>query len=178
MFLPTSVRVRALFGPLAALLILAGIIGLARMVPDYSQVHQTVSEIGEMDSPARWPFALLLSCVGVFVLVFSSALHSITVAHRTSRVGAYLTGFMALPAIGLGIFAYPHPLHNVCGLLELVGTQAPFALAMSWRRDRALAPLVTTSWIFSALVWVAIIANLTTFMRRSGLGLAWRRSTG
>ena len=32
---------------------------------------------------------------------------------------------MALSAAGVGVFAYPHPLHNVFGISELVGYQAP-----------------------------------------------------
>jgi hypothetical protein len=55
--------IRLLFGPLAAGILGVGIVGLGLLVPDYSQVRQTVSEIGEMDSPARIPFAIMLCCV-------------------------------------------------------------------------------------------------------------------
>ena len=37
---------RALFGPIAALLLLAGIVGLGLRVRGYDPVRQTVSEIG------------------------------------------------------------------------------------------------------------------------------------
>jgi hypothetical protein len=65
---------RLLFGPLAAALLGAGIVGLAFWVPGYSQVHQTVSEIGEMDSPARIPFTIMLCavfgwCAGIGLLL-------------------------------------------------------------------------------------------------------------
>ena len=56
---------RLLFGPLAAVLLIVGIAVLPLWVPGYSQVHQTVSEIGEMDSPARIPFAIMLCGVAV-----------------------------------------------------------------------------------------------------------------
>jgi hypothetical protein len=39
---------RLLAGPLASVILGAGIAGLALLVPGYSQVHQTVSEIGQM----------------------------------------------------------------------------------------------------------------------------------
>jgi hypothetical protein len=44
---------RLLFGPLAAAILCFGIIGLALLLPGYSHVRQTVSEIGEIGSPAR-----------------------------------------------------------------------------------------------------------------------------
>ena len=48
-----SVSGRLLFGPLAGILLVFGVGALALMVPGYSHVHQTVSEIGEIGSPAR-----------------------------------------------------------------------------------------------------------------------------
>jgi hypothetical protein len=33
------------------------------MIPEYSHVQQTVSEIGEAGSPARIPFTVMLCCV-------------------------------------------------------------------------------------------------------------------
>ena len=58
---------RALFGLLAAAILQMGVVGLPLLIPGYSQVRQTVSEIGEMDSPARIPFAVLLCCVAAGV---------------------------------------------------------------------------------------------------------------
>ncbi len=46
---------RLLSGPLAAIILGFGIGGLALLIPGYSHVHQTVSEIGEIGSPARVP---------------------------------------------------------------------------------------------------------------------------
>jgi hypothetical protein len=65
---------RLLFGPLAAAIFAVGITGLARLIPGYSHVHQTVSEIGEIASPARLPFAIMLFCVAACILVFAWAL--------------------------------------------------------------------------------------------------------
>jgi hypothetical protein len=49
----TNSNYRLLFGPLAAAILCFGIIGLALLLPGYSHVRQTVSEIGEISSPAR-----------------------------------------------------------------------------------------------------------------------------
>jgi hypothetical protein len=62
---------------------------------------------------------------------------------------------MAVPAVGTGVFAYPHPLHNVFGLSELIGYQAPLALALTWGRDRSMKSLISISWILYAVICVA-----------------------
>ena len=77
---------------------------------------------------------------------------------------------MALSAAGVGVFAYPHPLHNVFGLSELVGYQAPLILALTWRRDPRAGTAVTFSWIMTGLVWVAIALNLSSLDRH---GAVW-----
>ena len=161
---------RLLFGPLAAAIFGFGIVGLVSLIPGYSQVQQTVSEIGEIGSPARVPFAIMLGCVAACILVFAAGLLYLSAVAGHSRWAAYLTGFMALPAAALGIFAYPHPLHNVFGLSELIGYQAPLVFALTWRRDPRAKTLVALSWIFSVLIWVAILLNLSSLDRQ---GLIW-----
>jgi hypothetical protein len=70
---------------------------------------------------------------------------------------------MALPAAGIGVFAYPHPAHNLFGMSELIGYQAPLVFALTWRRDPRAKTLVVISWIFFALIWGAIALNLSAF---------------
>jgi hypothetical membrane protein len=154
---------RLLFGPLAGAILAFGIAGLALLIPGYSHVHQTVSEIGEIGSPARVPFAIMLFCVAACILVFASAVRDVSVAAHHSRLAAYVIGFMALPAAGIGLFAYPHPLHNLFGMSELIGYQAPLVLALTWRRDPRAKTLVVLSWILFALIWGAIALNLSAF---------------
>jgi hypothetical membrane protein len=161
---------RLLFGPVAAAILCFGIIGLALLLPDYSHVHQTVSEIGEIGSPSRVTFAVMLCCVAMCILVFASAVRDFSVTTGHSQLAAYLTGFMALPAAGVGVFAYPHPLHNIFGISELIGYQAPLVFALTWRRDPRAKTLVALSWIFSVLIWVAILLNLSSLDRQ---GLIW-----
>lgn len=153
---------RLLFGPLAAGILALGIVGLALMIPEYSHVKQTVSEIGEMGSPARVPFAIMLCCVAGCIVIFAWAVRDELLAAHHSPFAAYLIGFMALPAAGVGVFAYPHPLHNIFGISELIGYQAPLAMALTWRRDPRAKTLVVLSWIFFVLVWGAIALNLTS----------------
>jgi hypothetical membrane protein len=154
---------RFLFGPLAGAILGFGIAGLALLLPGYSHVRQTVSEIGEIGSPARVPFAVMLCCVAACILVFASAVRDLSVMAHHSRWAAYLIGFMALPAAGIGIFAYPHPLHNIFGISELIGYQAPLVFALTWRRDPRANTLVPLSWVLFVLVWGAIALNLSSF---------------
>ena len=154
---------RFLFGPLAGAILGFGIAGLALLLPGYSHVRQTVSEIGEIGSPARVAFAVMLCCVAACILVFASAVRDLSVMAHHPRWAAYLIGFMALPAAGIGIFAYPHPLHNIFGISELIGYQAPLVFALTWRRNPRANTLVALSWILFVLIWGAIALNLSSF---------------
>ena len=166
-----SLRSRLLFG-LIAFIIFACVVGLLpSMLPGYSSITQTVSEIGELGSPARLPFAALLCVIAACILIFASALRDVSGELGRSSVAAWLTGCMAVSVAGVGIFAYPHPLHNVFGLSELIGYQAPWVLALAWRRLPRTRSVVAFSWLMAAVVWCAIIANLATLDRGGAL---WR----
>src|ERR1700689_2104729 len=160
---------RLLFGPLAAALLAVGIVVLPFWVPGYGQVRQTVSEIGEMSSPARIPFTIMLCGVAVCLLVFAAGIAAASKRAGHGRLSAYLVGCMAVSAAGVGIFAFPHPLHNVFGMSELIGYQAPLAFALSWRRDPNAKRLLSFSWTMFALIWVSIALNLVSFDRHSAL---------
>jgi len=160
---------RLLFGPLAAAILTLGIIGLALWVPGYSQIRQTVSEIGEMGSPARAPFTIMLCGVALCLLVFAAGVAAESKRAGHGRLAAYLIAFLALSAAGVGIFAFPHPLHNVFGESELIGYQAPLAFALTWRRDPNARHLVAFSWIMFALIWISIALNLSSLDRHGAL---------
>jgi hypothetical membrane protein len=160
---------RLLFGPAAGAILALGIAGLALVVPGYNHVHQTVSEIGEIGSPARVPFAIMWCCVAACILVFAAAVRDRSVRACRSQLAAYLIGFMALSAVGVGVFAHPHPLHNVFGISELIGYQAPLFFALIWRRDPRERPLVSLSWILYVVICVAIALNLSSLDRQEAV---------
>jgi multidrug transporter EmrE-like cation transporter len=160
---------RLLFGPLAAAILAFGIASLAPLIPGYSHMHQTVSEIGEIGSPARVPFAIMLFCVAACILVFASAVRDVSVAAHHSQLAAYLIGFMAVPAAGTAIFAHPHPLHNIFGISELIAYQAPLVFALTWRGDPRAKILVASSWLLFVLIWVAIALNLSSIDRQGAI---------
>jgi hypothetical membrane protein len=160
---------RLLFGPLAATILFIGVVWLPKMIPGYSQIRQTVSEIGETGTSARIPFAIMLWTVAACILVFASALREESIRAGHSPLVAYLTGCMAVSVAGIGVFAYPHPLHNYFGLSELIGYQAPVVLAVTWRRDPRGRFPANLSWAMFVLMWGAIALNLSTLDRHGAL---------
>ena len=156
-----------LFGPLAAALLALGVFGLALLVPGYSQVRQTVSEIGEVGSPAQTPFTVLLVCVAACLIVFAAGVRAAATRAGHNPAAAYLVACAAVAAAGVGFFSFPHPLHNVFGQSELIGYQAPLALALTYRKDPRAARLVRFSWVMFVLVWVSLALNLVILFRHS-----------
>jgi len=160
---------RLLFGPLAAAILTLGIVCLAAFVPGYSHVSQTVSEIGEMDSPVRLAFTLMLCGVAACLLVFAAGVRSASMKAGHGQAAALLIACMAVSAAGVGLFPFPHPLHNVFGQSELIGYQAPLALALGWRNDPRARRIVSVSWIMFGLVWITLALNLTSIDRHGAL---------
>lgn len=160
---------RVLFGPLSAAIFMAGVAGIAQRLPGYSSVQQTVSEIGEVGSPERAPFALMLLVFAACILVFAAGLRRASLELGRSTASAYLTGFMAVSAVGIALFPLPHPLHNVFGQSELVGYQGPLVLALTWRRERQEHSLVVFSAVMALLIWAAIGLNLSVLDRSGAL---------
>jgi hypothetical membrane protein len=161
---------RLLCGPLAAVIFTLGVAGLPMMVPGYSSIHQTVSEIGEVGSPARLPFAVMLCSAALCIIIFATAVREVSVANGRSLLTAYLIAYMAIPSVGIGIFAFPHPLHNIFGISELIGYHAPLALALTWRGDLNTRALVRFSWVIALLIWVALGLNMSAIARH---GMVW-----
>lgn len=155
-----SLRSRLSFGAVTAIVLWSGLLLLPLRVPGYDWVRQTVSEIGQQGSPAQMPFTLMLCAVAACLLVFAWALRDLARQWDASTAIVYVTGFMAVSSAGVGIFSFPHPLHNVFGISEIVGYQGPWVLALTCRRVKHVRGLVVFSWTMGAIMWCAIIANL------------------
>lgn len=154
-----------LAGLLASVIFVVALLVLPLWIPGYSQVHQTVSEIGMVGSPMHIPFTLMLCVVALCMLVFGWALRGESIAAGHSPLAGYLTACMAISAAGVGVFAFPSPLHNYFGLSELIGYQAPLALAITWRGDTRATGVVRMSWLLTVLMWIVIVLNLSVLDR-------------
>jgi len=155
-------RYGLLLGPISGLIFVLGVAGLAAVVPGYSHVRQTVSEIGEVGSPAQMPFMIMLLAIALCLFGFALALRRVSVSAGHSPLSAYLAACMAISVAGVGIFAFPHPLHNVFGISELIGYQTPIAFALTWRNDPRVKGTVVFSWIAYVVVLIAIVVNLSS----------------
>lgn len=160
--LSTRSLIRLRFGVAALVVLCVGILLLALMIPGYSHVQQTVSEIGEVGSPAKFPFALMLIAVAACVLIFASGVRDVSGAAAASLLPAYLIAAMGVSIVGVALFPHPHTLHNVFGISELVGYQAPLAFAIVWRRKPDARALAALSLIFYAAIVVLIALNLSS----------------
>jgi hypothetical membrane protein len=167
--LVSDTNYRLCLGPIAALLLFAGILAIGLMIPGYSHTQQTVSELGEIGSPGQVAFSILLSLVAACLIAFASGVARALRESGCSTLPAYFVGAMAISVAGVGLFAFPHPLHNVFGMSELVGYQAPLAAALVCRTSPNLRQLAKFSIVMYALVLLAIAANMTTLNRHGDL---------
>jgi len=156
---------RLWFGPIAALLLFAGIFAVGLITPDYSHVRQTVSELGEVGSPGQVAFSVLLCLVAACLIVFARAVAQSLRASGYSALPAYLLGAMAVSTAGVGLFAFPQPLHNIFGISETVGYQAPLVAALVCRTDPRAKPIKVFSLTMYVVVLLAIAANLMALIR-------------
>jgi hypothetical membrane protein len=145
-----------LAGPLIAVLFIGGTSGLALLDPGYSQMRQTISEIGSMDTPLRIPFAVLVVCIGVCELTFAWGLRIASADSRRSQAVCYLVAFSGLRSFGTAIFADPHPLHSLFGNLGLLSMLAPFVFAFTWRRELRAQGAVMLSVVLGIVIWIGI----------------------
>lgn len=160
------------FGPIAAVLLGAGTFAIALIVPGYSHVRQTVSELGAVGSPGQVPFTIVLLLVAACLILAALGIARSLRDSGHSALPACFVIAMALSAAGVGIFAFPHPLHNVFGLSELVGYQAPLIAALTLRKSPSARPIVAFSLAMYGAVVLAIAANMLSL---AGSGSLWAR---
>ena len=165
----THINYRLWCGLIAALVLFVGICAVGSWTPGYSHIRQTVSELGEVGSLGRVAFSVLLSLVAACLLVFAIGVARTLGEAGCSTLPALFVGAMAISAAGVGIFAFPHPLHNVFGMSELVGYQAPLIAALVCRSASNEKQLFRFSIVMYALVLLALAANLTTLNRHGDL---------
>ena len=168
----TGTSHRLWFGPAAAFLLFAGIFAIGLAVPDYSHVRQTVSELGEIGSPGRVAFSALLLLVAACLAIFATEAARTLQKTGRSSLPAYFVGAMAISTAGVGIFPFPHTLHNVFGMSEFVGYQAPLVAALAGRKDRSAKNIAGFSVAMYVAVLLAIVVNMSVLDRSGDL---WAR---
>lgn len=143
-----------------AILFIAGVVLLGGLTEGYDPLAQTVSEIGKSGSVVQRPWQIFCVLVGVLLAIFSGLLISFARRNRMSGVPGILLMSYAICQIGLGVFPTPHALHNVFGLLMIVGYSAPLSFGLLWK-GRTPTNFTVASLVCFALVVAGIFLNLT-----------------
>ena len=159
---------RSLFlsGALAGVIFFAAVYALATMVDGYSHTAQTVSEIGELGSPAEVYLQIANLVVALCLLVFAWSIYLFAKTNHASILPAMFIACFAIAEIGVAIFPSPHTLHNVFGLSMTIGYMSPLVVAMSWRKLAGVNDLIAVSWIAFVLVVITIFLNLSPMFAR------------
>ena len=160
---------RLWFGPAALLTFFAGTLTIGAFTPGYSLVGQTVSELGEVGAPGQFAFSALLCLVAVFIAICTTAIARSLRELGCSALPAYFVAAMAFSCAGVGIFSFPHPLHNVFGMSETLGLQAPLVAALVCRNKPDARQIGVFSIIMYILVVLAIAINLIPLVRPASL---------
>ena len=154
-------------GTLAGVIFFSSVYALATMVDGYSHVAQTVSEIGQVGSPAEVYMQITNAAVALCLLLFASGLYLFAQDNNVSKLPAVFMAFYAIAEIGVTIFPSPHRLHNVFGISMTIGYLTPMVLALSWKSLVNSSKLITVSWIAFVLIIITIFLNLSPIFARN-----------
>ena len=166
---PHKVSSRLWFGPGAVLVFIAGTLTIGALTPGYSSIRQTVSELGEVGSPGQFAFSALLCLVAACLAICANAVAGSLRKLGCSTLPAYFVAAMAFSCAGVGIFSFPHPLHNIFGMSETLGLQAPLVAALVCRNQPRAKQIVVFSFIMYVVVVLAIAINLIPLVRPTNL---------
>ena len=120
----------------------------------------------------RWPFAILLWIVAACLLVFAHGVWSARRERGRSVLDAFAVfciAWMGVAAAALGYLAFPHPLHNVFGISELIAYQAPLLVALAWRREASARGAAAFSVVMYVLTLASVAFNLIVLADNAAL---------
>jgi len=149
------------FGFAAATIFIGSSLILGALLPGYNPISQTISELGEKGSPFEDIFRVVTLFDAICLMLFSLGLCLYSVTERFSILPSVLIGFYGLMELGIGVFAAPHPLHNLFGIWSTPGFFAPLALVLAWKNASDLRVLRSLSAATFVIVLVAMLLNLS-----------------
>ncbi len=147
-------------GWIAGILFIAGTLILGNLIEGYNLVSQTVSEIGQKNSPLESTFQIFSFTISILLILFSTGLIMFSKKNSLSIVPGIFMLTFGLAEFGIGVFASPHPLHNVFGLSLTIGYFSPFMFFLLWK-SRQGNRLKWISLLVFILVIIGIFLNLT-----------------
>ena len=148
-------------GALGGLVFVIMTLILGTLLNDYSSVSQTVSEIGRIGSPFQEYYSVMLSLVSILSFIFSCFLFRFANDNSLPKAPVYCIAFFAVLDGAFVVFPAPEQLHNVVGLLHIVGYVAPFIVARNWKQYFVHRQLRNYSSVVSMTIGVMLFLNLS-----------------
>jgi len=122
-------------GWIAPVLFIFGSIIFGYLLPDYSLVSQTISEIGEEGSPFQTQWLIYDLMIAILLFLFAYGVFLFSKKHQLSYIPSLFIFFFCLSQVGSSYFASPHPLHNVFGLSTTIGYFSPLIFFIFWKNS-------------------------------------------
>ncbi len=152
-------------GWITAILFIAGTFILGSLLPDYSFISQTVSEIGQIGSPQQLNWQIFSLLIGLLLILFSFGLIFFARKNKWSIIPGLFVLFAGLSQFGIALFPSPHPLHNVFGLSMTIGYFSPLMFALFWRNAPGDS-FKNYSLLAFVLILTGIFLNLSPMFAR------------
>ncbi|WP_367182407.1 DUF998 domain-containing protein [Winogradskyella sp.] len=156
-------------GWITSTLFILGTIIFALLLQDYSQISQTISEIGEQGSLLRNEWQLFSIGTSCLLLLFSIGLIRFSVEHKLSIVPCIFLLLFSLSEIAIGFFPSPHYLHNIFGLSLIIGYFSPLLFALKWRNQLGTSFITFSIYAFIIIISGVIMNLLPIFVDSSFL---------
>jgi len=153
-------------GWICATLFILGSLILGSLLPDYSLVSMTLSEIGEVGSAFYYQWKALDTTCAILILLFAFGTFMFCARHQLSYMPAIFLLAFALSNVGGSFFPSPHPLHNVFGISTTVGYFSPLIFYKYWQETLG-AQFKRVSLIVFIIVITSIFFNLSPLIARS-----------
>ncbi len=147
-------------GWITAIAFILGTFILGSQLEDYNPISQTVSEIGEKGSPLYLQWQIFSIGIGCLLILFAIGIVSFAKKKNLSIVPGMFILVYGLSQFTIGLFPSPHPLHNVFGLLMIVGYFSPLIFAMRWKNQLGLT-FKRLSLIAFIVILFEVFLNLT-----------------
>ena len=147
-------------GWIAGCAFIIGTLLMGAILEDYSIVSQTVSEIGQQGSSLEATFRIFSLMIGILLILFAVGILQLSRKKGLSLVPGISLLTFGLAEFGIGIFASPHPLHNVFGLSLTIGYFSPLMFFLLWK-SKLGSQFKWISLLIFFLVIIGIFLNLS-----------------
>jgi hypothetical membrane protein len=143
-----------LSGLIGAVIFITTTLTLGALLPEYSSISRTVSEIGRVGSPFQIFYTAMDVVVGCSIIIYAWSLQIYSSKKIVKSVLAFCLFIYGCGTIGLGIYPTPHPYHNIAGMSLILAYFAPLFAAIA-------ATETSQRWIsLSAFIWVLFFMAL------------------